>query len=544
MLCGQCSEGHGLTSVYTCVDCLPTPALILLLVLAAGWIYLVACITLHGSHIKSRALLKDIISQQSSQESMKMIRRSTMRMNSRKSRRRQTERVSPPSGSESTHTDLPVNINSVDDIQKEREALLAKWQMCEIIKARHCTHLRRPSDATHGIADRCELSPGHLCRRPDQRGMEAIHSGTLPWLRYIGSRFQKRAAFALWFADLASGSTVEAISNAIHCLSPHSVSHPSVTSTLTVLFGPFLIATTFAVFYFAIAMGGVMNKTVAAKQFVLSFFAILYFNYSNITRQSLTVFLCIGVPDNDFTNIDSMRYVWAQDTSLECKEGRHGVLIAVAALFIGIVSFGFPIVCSFVHYAYKKRNLDFSGNLYDIMGFMFRAYDCTYPYWESLIMLRKACLSLVAVFSYRLGGTTQGLLASAMLITCLFLHTMCRPFRDEFRDLNKYESYSLIVSCMTYLLAGFFVDNRASEGVKVLLSAYLMAMISGFILLMIYVFIKSTFWFMEADLHTANIESSDASLVGLVLSWLAYRTGYKKAPPMHSTTECEMSNAT
>ena len=396
---------------------------------------------------------------------------------------------------------------------------------------------------SHGIADRCELSAGHLCRCPYQRGVEAIHSATLPWLRYVKRRYHARVACALWLADLASGATVEAVSNAIHCLNPHSVSHPSVTSTLTVLFGPFLIATTFAVFYFAIVMAGAIDRKTATKHFLLSFFAILYFNYSNVTRQSLTVFLCIGVPGDDFADTDSMRYVWAQDTSMECKAGRHRVLIAIASLFIGVISFGFPIACSFVHYAYQHLNLDSSGNLYDVMGFMFRAYDTTYPYWESLIMLRKACLSLVAVFSYRLGGTTQGLLASAMLITCLFLHTMCRPFRDEFRDLNKYESYSLIVSCMTYLLAGFFVDDRASEVVKLLLSAYLMVMITGFVLLMLYVFIKSTIWFMEADLQMVNVELTEVSLVALVLLWAAYRTGYKKPPPLQAA-ECEMSNVT
>ena len=138
MLCGQCSEGHGLTSVYTCVDCLPEPALILLLLLAAGWIYIVAVITLHGSRIKSRALLKDVISQQSNQGSVKMVRRcSTMRADSRRSRRRRSESGSQPSGSESTNVEVVVNLNSGDNIYKEREALLAKWQMCEIIKARH-----------------------------------------------------------------------------------------------------------------------------------------------------------------------------------------------------------------------------------------------------------------------------------------------------------------------------------------------------------------------------------------------------------------------
>ena len=332
---------------------------------------------------------------------------------------------------------------------------------------------------------------------------------------------------SILLTDLASGATVEAVSNAVYCLGTGKAIHPSVWSALVVFFGPFLIALTFAVFYFAIAMGGVMNKKVAAKQFVLSFFAILYFNYSNITRQSLSVFLCIGVPDNDFADADSMRYVWAQDTSLECKTGQHQTLTVLTALFIGLVAFGFPIACSFTHYSYNQlKNLEPSGSLYDVLGFMFRAYDSQYRYWESLIMLRKACLSVAAVFSYRLGGTTQSLLATTILIICLYFHTTCRPFREEFNGLNKYESYSLIVSCMTYLLAGFFTDGRAAEWVKVGLSIFLIVLIVGFPLMVLRLLFESVIWYFEAELSAADIDVCDFCSLRIALTWVTFRMGY------------------
>ena len=134
VLCGKCEEGFGLTSVYRCIKCLPKHLLVLLLVLAAGWIYIVVIIAIRGNDVKSRQLLKDLMAQHAHQASLRKKISLSERLRRVASHRNALRHRSMPSEAESSLLDIPITGPSQVDPFKDREALLAKWQVCEIVK--------------------------------------------------------------------------------------------------------------------------------------------------------------------------------------------------------------------------------------------------------------------------------------------------------------------------------------------------------------------------------------------------------------------------
>jgi len=239
------------------------------------------------------------------------------------------------------------------------------------------------------------------------------------------------------------------------------------------------------------------------------------------------VFFCVSVFDSDGMDDRSSKY-WAQDTSLECYTPDHLKLVVLALVFLAVFSFGFPIISAIVlRNSQRAGRLTEPGAMFEIIGFLYRGYDHRFSYWESIVMLRKACLSLIAVFSFPYGGTSQGLLASFVLVMCLFLHTMARPYRDEFACVNNYESYSLIISCTTFLLSCFFVPGRAGETTKILLSFYLIggiALLLGFLSLNIFLNIVE---YCKEDLNIVNYRAFDPeSVLSTLSTWILYRFGF------------------
>jgi len=48
-------------------------------------------------------------------------------------------------------------------------------------------------------------------------------------------------------------------------------------------------------------------------------------------------------------------------------------------------------------------------------------------------------------------------------LLCLYLQMACSPYKKEFHNLNYYESGSLLVSCLTFILGKFFNVEQCSS---------------------------------------------------------------------------------
>jgi len=98
----------------------------------------------------------------------------------------------------------------------------------------------------------------------------------------------------------------------------------------------------------------------------------------------------------------------------------------------------------------------------ETFGLLYRGYKENTVYWDSLILLRKAVLAIIATFAIPLRGSLQGLLSVAVLVLSLFTQTIFRPFKEELGNLNGLEATSLLISIITFL-TGVIMDESITQ---------------------------------------------------------------------------------
>ena len=209
------------------------------------------------------------------------------------------------------------------------------------------------------------------------------------------------------------------------------------------------------------------------RKCILSALVVFYVSYISITKTLVDILNCVEVHDSTVAGIDETTDYWAVDTSVECYERSHAALAYLLAWpFLVIFSVGFPLSVAFL--VVKKVKEDYKdGWIYEVSGFVYRSYSKRYIFWESVIMIRKALLAVVVVFSYELGFKVQAVLASFVLTMALYFQMKCRPYREEFDSLNDVESLSILISSLTFVCSTFFGVEHVSDEVRVLISVLL-----------------------------------------------------------------------
>ena len=205
----------------------------------------------------------------------------------------------------------------------------------------------------------------------------------------------------------------------------------------------------------------------------------------------MDVHSCVDVHDGFDIQFDGTTEYWSDDTSLKCHEGTHRVLAATIGWpVLIIVSIGCPMALAVFLVVERRRSALKDEWFLEVCGFLHHSYSRRYVFWEALVFLRKALLASIAVFSYSLGGSLQGVLAMIVLILFLYLQIVCRPFREEFDELNALESVSLLVSLLTFASGLFLDDDHASQPVRILLTTFTCVCTSGLFFFLCFSFLK------------------------------------------------------
>ena len=130
-------------------------------------------------------------------------------------------------------------------------------------------------------------------------------------------------------------------------------------------------------------------------------------------------------------------------------------------------------------------------------------------------------------------------------MVALYFQIVCCPFRSEFEDLNSYEGLSLLVSALTFVSGLFFNDDRTSDGVRILLTFFLVIANVGIFLFFLAMFWKTTAEYlktlMDAEGTAFNPDKGPLHIVRTYLSsrLKEYRTRFvtrsrtrRSAPPL------------
>lgn len=297
-------------------------------------------------------------------------------------------------------------------------------------------------------------------------------------------------ATLITIAENVGGITTESVTGSADCiLSSCTPGTRSLLGLVISLLVPVAVCAILALFWSVYTIFIKEGPLYLVKRGILSVVVVVYISYIGITKLAVKVFYCVGVHDStEYTSLSSVVSYWAMDTSLKYYEGPHRWMMIVASFSLLLVTVAFPLVPAVVSVKLVHQRFgNHKGWVFEIMGFIYKAFDEKFLYWESVIMARKAILSIVAVFSYPLGGNVQSILASLILMVALFLQMRFQPYKNDVSVLNSYEAVSLFVSLITFTTGQFFEQDLSEGYVRILLSVSLLLLNAGFIIFMLVV---------------------------------------------------------
>eukprot|EP00210_Caulerpa_lentillifera_P005960 g5695.t1 len=208
----------------------------------------------------------------------------------------------------------------------------------------------------------------------------------------------------------------------------------------------------------------------------------LFFAYDTVSEMLMRIVSCVSldvIPENleSASNVVE-RYgayaiaresYWAEDTRHVCWKGTHGWVAGVLGI-PGLVLFTFSLPILLAAFLMYKRSAEvvMEPEFLNTYGFVFQSYRVKFVYWESVVMLRKASMAAVIVYSYDLGPNLQAAVALGILIFSLLAQFLAQPFK--YNSLNVLESLSLLASIFVFYAGVIFNDPNTSYAGKVALS--------------------------------------------------------------------------
>lgn len=307
--------------------------------------------------------------------------------------------------------------------------------------------------------------------------------------------------------NVLGAATTDSISYSFDCVfSSASNATKAVWRLLFSLFVPLIVISLLSLHwgYRSMRKHG-RDRAYFLRRLTLTVVTVAYATYFDLTRVAMRTFSCVVVHTNsDPFSTTTTRY-WVGDTSIECYENAHIVLVCISLVIVVLVTIGFPMFSSFTLNQHKSEVRHTSTWTHDTLGFLGRPFKQRFIYWECVTMIKKAILSIIIVFSYSLEVRAQGLLILLVLVFSLYIHFTSYPYDEEFYSLNYYESGSLLVSCITYTLVQFFSIERISQVARSIISLSIIAINVGFVCLMVYKIIKDILRLLRALLRSQNI---------------------------------------
>ena len=302
-----------------------------------------------------------------------------------------------------------------------------------------------------------------------------LHSVQSLWC--VDSPVQKSVLNRMRSADSVGGAVFIGSSFLLDCVLPSGNAIPrTVLRQIIVALSPELVALLMSASLCLAEPKMERNWRRLLRRIILAHIVVAYHSYLTVVTTAVGAFNCAKVHDGiKLDDVEATHRYWMEDTSVKCYTGMHLTYILVVSVPLMAFTIAFPValaVC--LAFARKQNRLQWKWTR-ETMGFVFMVFDEKYVYWDCLILLRKAALSIIIVFAYRLGGNLQGLLALAVIAIAQFLQTHFNPFDHKLKRLNFLENVSLSVSFFTFLCGLILNEERfINDVIQMILTVFLL----------------------------------------------------------------------
>ena len=286
-----------------------------------------------------------------------------------------------------------------------------------------------------------------------------------------------------------------------------------------------LVALVISAFFLLQELKGDKDWNRLLRRVILAHVVVGYNSYLALVKIAVDAFNCVRVHDGiRLEDVETTHRYWIADTSVECFRGSHLTLTLAVSVPLLLFAILFPLLLAILLERARKEDTLSSKWTQETMGFLFIVFEERYLYWDCLILIRKAVLSVIIVFGYRLGGNLQGLLVMAVLVIALVLQTHLNPFSQNLGNLNALESASLLVSHFTFL-CGLVLDSERFRGdvIEGLLTALLLSINILLFLILAFTLAQSKLEQIRLELEVLQVDGSDGAFYVVIWSYLAYQ---------------------
>ena len=306
--------------------------------------------------------------------------------------------------------------------------------------------------------------------------------------------------------------------------------HPTALAfAFNVFFVPVAVFVFWMAFWMIMAVryGNDRPPRCLAKRCMLSLMALWYITLVPVLKTTLSIGLCVDVEDssNAYAGDLTTKY-WALDTSIQCYQGDHAnLLYFTVGAFVCPMYGGLLIVFALFLRASEKHLCDKDGWIYGTTGFLYRSYSLgRRRYWEVAVVLRKVAVSFL-VFCAHLYDSVVPITGVAHVITlAIAAQIVVKPYRKEFKDLNRFEVASLIISqATTHVAIMLRQEDFPKDIVRELftVACVLLSLITFFVF--VFYLLKFAADYLRHGLIERGEDTvSNAGMFGVLRQWIGY----------------------
>ena len=219
----------------------------------------------------------------------------------------------------------------------------------------------------------------------------------------------------------------------------------------------------------------------------------------------LSLSLSLSLPSNTHTHTHTHthqhqrnRSYLVVDQSIDCTTSEYRTYRTVAQICLVAYGLGIPLVfILFVRYVWKRVGYH---RTYVMFIFLLGGFKCKSWFWQAVIMVRKLCIGVIAVFvngkddQDASNDSLQAYVAIYVLTFFLVVHMYVEPYLDEdSAPYNKLETMSLAVTLFSLNLGLLYSWHEITTFVRN--SVTVVLAIATFVVLIIFAYyILKTAW--------------------------------------------------
>jgi len=213
--------------------------------------------------------------------------------------------------------------------------------------------------------------------------------------------------------------------------------------------------------------------------FIVSCLVSAFVLHLTLTKTALALLSC--------TQLAEGQWYLLGDLDIACEGSTWTLLAGTGSL--GLVVYGLGIPMGGLALLFVNRHHLHEPHIRARYGFLYMQYNDHMWFWETVTLLRKVGLAVIAVLLATQGTGVQVTASIALLVTCLVGHFFAMPHR--LAVLNNVEAISLTVAVATLSGGAILVDEAASDIWKISTSFVLVVLNGTFLVWVMGLLLKA-----------------------------------------------------